>query len=692
MSVAPPRALRADRAGGAMRREITFILAAVALASAACNQKDEDAIRDDSSVADVRSCADLKAEIESMAIREMNAQIDEILAGLDKPNPIVYGPASSPSTSPVPSAPTEGRDSATDYTTTNTQERGVDEPDFVKNDGSRIFVLNGRQLVAVRAWPPESARLESSTTVAEGDLTPVEMFFHKNRVVVFSRSYGDIYPYLAVPAATTGVAGGGSAGSPIASSTPPDFRKGARLVVTVLDVSGNVPTILHEQQLEGAYVSARRTEDVVRFVTVAPRRGPDLIFWPDRNVDWSRPNAVRQALEEARKENVRRIRASSLEDWLPRAFENGAPVPRECGSFLATNVSARLGFTTVSSLDLGNLQTSHQTILNPADEVYASTDALYLTARHYWSTPPSSDTQIRQNHTYVFQFDARSQRTVRYVASGGVAGHIVDQFSLDEQDGYLRIATTRRTTIGWRNQDTTNNLFVLHAEGSRLRVVGEIDGLARDESIYSARFEGPRGYLVTFRQVDPLFTLDLRDPRQPLVAGELKVPGFSTYLHPLDRDHLLTIGREVTDNNRQGGVQLQVFDVSSFANPQLLHRYTLGSASSSSEAGYDHRAFTYFTSRGLLAIPFSDWSSSGRTSRYSSTLQVLRATVGGIAPVGSVEHADLLQGTQGRYPYWTPQVRRGVMMDDYVYSISYGGLKVNDTRDLSRTVATIPFP
>ena len=664
-----------------MRRAIVFILAVTSLASLACDQALREGIRDDSAVSDIRSCADLEAEIESMAIREMNAQIDEILDGLDKRVP---QPLSLPSAS-APEAPGQDRAAASptapnDYTTTNTQERDVDEPDFVKNDGQRLFVLHGRQLVAMRAWPPESARIESTTAVTGGEVTPLEMFLHKNRVVVFSRSYD--YEPFSLPVT--------QAASPAA---PADLRRGSRLVVTVFDVSGAAPAVVHEQHLEGSYVSARRTDDTVRFVTVAPRRGPDLILWPDRNVDWTKPNAVRSALEQARAENVKRIKASTVEDWIPRAFENGAPVQRDCGSFFATNTSTRLGFTTVSSLDLAGLSTGHQTILNPASEVYASRDALYLTARHFWTTP-ASETQVRQNHTYIFKFDTRSQpRSVRYVASGGVAGQIVDQFALDEDNGHLRIATTRRTTVGWRAQDTTNNLFVLRAEGGQLKVVGEINGLARDESLFSARFDGNRGFLVTFRQVDPLFTLDLSDPRRPAVAGELKIPGFSTYLHPLDRDHLLTIGREVSDDGRrQGGVQLQIFDVTQFSNPQVQHRYTLGTGSSSSEAGHEHRAFTYFPSRGLLSIPFSDWSAA-RPSRFTSTLEVLRATVaGGIAPVGSIEHADLVQGTQGRYAGWTPQVRRSVMMDDFVYSISFGGVKVHDVRDLSRAVATMPFP
>ena len=657
-----------------MRRALVLVI--LALSTVACEQAlDKEGIRDDTFVSDVRGCADLEAEIERLAIREMNAEIDEMLRGLEKRtsesrDAVMTVPAAAPAPAPSPN-------SAADFTTTNTQERDVDEPDFIKNDGARIFVIHGRQLVAVRAWPPENARVEATLDLGP---SPAEMFFHKDRLIVFSRlnSWGEPRP----------------AGAPEPASSILPFPGGtSSMAVDVYDVAGVTPVHLHRLQLDGRYVSARRTQEAIRFVSVAPRRGPELVYWPDRNIDWSRPGALRAALEEARRENVRRIKASTLEDWLPHVYENGKEVARDCGTFFATNVSARLGFTTVSTLDLGSLATSHRTVLNPADEVYASRDAIYLTARHYWTSPISSDNEVRQNHTYIFKFDVADGRSVRYAASGGVAGHIVDQFALDEENGYLRIATTRETNIGWRRQDRTNNVFVLRADDGKLRVVGEINGLARNELIYSARFEGARGYLVTFRQVDPLFTLDLANPGQPRVAGELKIPGFSTYLHPLDRDHLLAIGRDATDAGFFQAIQLQIFDVSDFGNPQVKHKLALGSRSSSSDALWDHKAFTYFPSRGLLAIPFSDYSPA-RARGFSSTLEVLRATASsGIAVLGSIEHGDLVQGTDARrYSGWRPTVRRGVMMDDFVYSISYGGLKVHDVRDLSRPVTTVVFP
>jgi uncharacterized secreted protein with C-terminal beta-propeller domain len=656
-----------------MRFVIALLLTSVLAGCAQYGRDDDPGILNDVAAQSIGSCADLEETIEKQAIRDMNAELDAIIENAEKGGGLSVGDgAAVPGLAPA--APTPGpRESASDFTGTNTQEKEVDEPDFVKNDGSRIFVLHGSNLLALAAWPPGSSRLES-TTPLEG--YPRDMIFHKNRVIVFAqRDFG---------------------GGPF----PIDARFGypgwtgkGTFVATTYDVSGAAPAQIQRLEFDGAYVNARRTNDSVRVVSVAPRGGPELLYWPERDVDWTKPSAVRDALKDVRKENTRRIKAASLQDWLPRFYQDSVPVSRECTSFQATNVTARSGFTTVTTVDLADLGTRHTSILNMADQVYASKDALYVAAQHYWTS--RSQSSVTQDHTYLFQFDTRADaKDVRYVAGGGVAGHIVDQFAMDEEGGYLRIATTRETWIGWSRRDLINKVSVLRPSAGKLELVGEISGLARNERIYSARFDGPRGFLVTFRQIDPLFTLDLANPGAPRTVGELKIPGFSTYLHPLDAHNLLTIGREANMNGWVQGLQLQIFDVSRFDAPVVKTQYQLGTSSAHSEAEYDHKAFTYFTSRGLLAIPFSDWSRTREDGGFISTLELLHVTAAtGIAPVGSIDHADLVQQSSWDfYPGWSPQVRRGVMMDDYVYSISYGGMKVHDTRDLRNAIVTIPFP
>jgi beta propeller domain-containing protein len=658
-----------------MRKLARFPLASLALLALSCGDKPEDGIRDDVALQDFRSCSNLEDYIKTQALKDMNAQIDALIKGLySGPGRGLPIPgAAAPAGTPVPAlAPTQARD----FTTTNTQEKDVDEGDFVKNDGSRAFVLHDRQLVKLDTWPPESTRIAWAQPL-EG--YPMEMFLEGDRVAVFSRV--NLSPAFA------------RAGAPLRSlpcSLTRDVRCADGLKITVLDVSGADPGVLYELYLQSGYVSSRRVGSSVRVVSTGGLRGPVLTYYldtysPDRE-------ALRNAYERLRSRNADIIKSSSLEDWLPPSLEVVGGRPRvltpDCAFFHA---STTLGLTTVTALNLarpdaGALLTS---LLSPADEVYASKQSLYLTMRHYWRP----GVQSVQEHTYIHKFDTASDSLrIRYVASGGVPGHILDQFSLSEDQGSLRVATTQRL-LG----TITNGVHVLQAQGGRLEQVGVVAGLAPGEQLYSSRFLDNRGYLVTYRVVDPLFTIDVSDPRQPRQVGELKVPGFSTYLHPIDRDHLLAIGRETAETPnglRVIGLALQVFDVSDFSSPRLMHKQVFGTWGSSSEAENDHKAFNYFPARGLLAIPFSDWTQS-RVGGFQSSLELFRVSLaGGIVSAGSVDHSDLNRPVAYQsYPWpYSPRVRRSIMMEDFVYSISMGGVKVSPVDDPGRTLVAISLP
>ncbi|NOX59239.1 MAG: hypothetical protein GXP29_10325, partial [Planctomycetes bacterium] len=168
--------------------------------------------------------------------------------------------------------------------------------------------------------------------------------------------------------------------------------------------------------------------------------------------------------------------------------------------------------------------------------------------------------------------------------------------------------------VGQTASESKNNVYVLEQVDDALTIAGRIEGLAPGESIQSARFIGERGFLVTFVQIDPLFTLDLSDPRNPQVVGELKVPGFSTFITPMGDNHLLTIGRDTNDEFgfvRADGVRLSIFDVTDFANPQLAHVEVIGTNGAFSEALFNPKAFTYFAERNLLAFPVEIYGLGG---------------------------------------------------------------------------------
>jgi hypothetical protein len=301
--------------------------------------------------------------------------------------------------------------------------------------------------------------------------------------------------------------------------------------------------------------------------------------------------------------------------------------------------------------------------------------------------PPGPQT-LDFTHLHLFDI-ARDPTSPTYVGSGTVAGQIEDQFSLDARNGLLRVATTEQR---WSADDAQTSvrgrLFVLRADGDALQIIGDAGDIATGERVYSTRFVGDRGYVVTFRRVDPLFVFDLSDPTKPTKRGELELPGFSTYMHPLDASHLLTIGQDGDETGRVRGVALRIFEVGDPSAPKLAHVYTFRDADYGySEAAHDHHAFTFFPARGLLTIPFVAYG----TQAMRSTAEVFRVDLNaGLERLGAIDHSALFAATPRGFcgGYFGPQVRRGVFLEDVLVSISYGGVVAADTRNL----AAAPIP
>jgi hypothetical protein len=324
----------------------------------------------------------------------------------------------------------------------------------------------------------------------------------------------------------------------------------------------------------------------------------------------------------------------------------------------------------------------------------------------------------------VHGFDISDPAAARYFGSGGVEGHVPDQFAIDEQDGYLRIATNKTTLIpdpanpGSFRFEAGSRLSILapqpapDGDGSTLALVGEIPDLQTGEQLMAVRFVGDRGFAVTFRYVDPLVTLDLGDPAHPRKVAELTLPGFSTYLQPIDASHLLAIGVDLPlssdgrpDWSRRS-LELSIFDVSDLAKPSRSAQALVGTAWASSEALWDHHAFNWYrpdeTKPGLLAIPFSDWiqpAPSPWWSGFVSDVRVFSVDVAqGITPLGALGMQDVyIQGGTGAWTWWyEPWVRRSVMSTDqsgttFVYAVSDAGVRTAALPRLDAPLATTLF-
>ena len=650
-------------------------------------------------------CDGLRRYIADTAELQMKAQIE-----LEKQNGGVLYAAGGPERAGADNGgATPQTAGPTSYTTTNTQVAGVDEADFVKNDGTRLFVLSGSRLFINQSWPADQLALKSTVNI-EG--WPREMFLDGNTVTVFSGVY-NAYPLQASPGMAMPACGGGmmDCGYWYSNTTK----------VTEIDVSDlSNPHVTSEVYLPGSYNTSRKVGDEARVVLSDAMRWPQGVsYWPDNFNFSSNPDdpanraAWIAALDALETKNTQLIQAAPLSDWLPvgkrkRADGTTVDLAYKCSDFSRSNAPSELGIVTVASLDLAHPEQDPQrsSVLGYASTVYANADALYLASPHWYWWPELG----QSDYTYLYKFDLKGQKA-QFVAAGGVPGLTFDPFSIDEANGYLRIATAIDTRVPdtqnpdntWGTIQTTNKITVLQQDGNALKQVGQTTDIAKGERLMSARFVGDRAFLTTFHYVDPFFTFDLSDPTQPHAVGQLEVPGYSTYLQAIDATHVLAIGQDTGsggDVQPQGvPLQLSLFDVSDLAHPKLVSKADVGVGYSSSEALWDHKAFNWYPEKHLLAIPFSDWIPYTYDDSYwdsfVSDLRVFSVDPAtGITAKGALSLRDVYvaDDNNGWSYYWEPEIRRSVMADDFVYAISDAGLRVANVGSLQTPIATVTFP
>jgi hypothetical protein len=334
-------------------------------------------------------------------------------------------------------------------------------------------------------------------------------------------------------------------------------------------------------------------------------------------------------------------------------------------------------------LDLANptAPATGTAIVGVADTMYQNSNAMVLA-----STGFDGDYNNPSYSTYVHAFDLQGLPLPAYKASGVVHGRIHGQFAVDEKDGFVRVVTT--TGEQWSQQGTANHLFVLENLEGTLQVAGDAGDFAKNEQVYAVRYVGDTAYVVTFRQTDPLFAIDLSNPRSPSIIGELHIPGFSEYMHPLGTTHLLTVGRDADPNTGWSqNLALQVFDVTDRTDPKLAHKVVFESGGAS-VAEYDHKAFTYFDDRQLLAIPYADNSYDPNTGYPSlrNSMVLYRVSVQqGFTALGAMSGDALLSNAErdpahyycDPYSYYQGSgsaFHRGIFIDDVLFGVARDGV------------------
>ncbi len=504
-----------------------------------------------------------------------------------------------------------------DHSETNVQVAGVDEGDIVEFDSDFVYMLTGRDLVILDAWPATDLA-EISRTEIEG--TPIGQYLKGDRLTVISRidpqwPWWDVVPGVDFEGPILDLPPGGARPAedllPFPYPYPPyPLDLSSTTVVTVFDVANRTaPTVVQKTTLEGSYIESRAVGDFVYVVLSNQAVAPPPAILQDPPPDDPDGEVPGSGVYETREQYLERFRleaAKFVQEALPDYASYGpdgelarSGLVHEPEEIYRPLTDGATNLVSLVSLHVTNsepgLAASSGVYTNGATKVYASLDNFYV-FEDAWAKEDGSQTRILK-----FRWNGETGEA-QFAAAGSVAGRMLNQFSADEYDGHLRIATTisNSGSGNWTGREE-NTLFVLRDDGGVLEDVGSLQNLALDETIRSVRFMGSRAFLVTFRNVDPLFALDVSDPAAPRTLGHLTLPGFSNYMQLIDETHLLTVGRNTPLGN-QGPAQVSLFDVSDLTQPRQIDEYTF-ERFSTSEAAVDHHAFGYFARHGLFAVP-----------------------------------------------------------------------------------------
>ncbi|HLE54576.1 MAG TPA: beta-propeller domain-containing protein [Thermoplasmata archaeon] len=570
-----------------------------------------------------------------------------------------------------PAAPGAGGE----YSGTNVQVAGIDELDTVKTDGSYLYLAGDRDVAIVRAIPASDlavvarvpAAVTSNATVNVSAAQVTGLFVVGQKLIVVASS-GYSYPIDYVRGAPSSPV----VGAPVLIA--PWGGTGGDTLVSVYGVEDPAhPRLLRTYEVSGSPVTGRLIPPFVYLVINQPVVKVNDTYVIPSTCDGGGCEA------------------------LPPESIRYDPSANEAGSF--TNLFAFDADTGVA--DLVSVVTGY------ASTVYVSFESLYLTYTK-WNEGPVDPVLfgIATPPTSVWTTIHKVRLagiTMEPVAHSDVPGTLLNQFSLDEKDGYLRVFTT---VLQWSENTFSqdNGLYVL--DGG-LAQVGRIEHIAPGENIHSARFLGDRAYLVTFQKIDPLFVIDVSVPTAPKILGELKIPGYSDYLHPIDEDHLLGIGKDTT-NATEGdfswyqGLKIALFNVSDVANPVQMSQYIIGDRGTGSDVLSDHKAFLSIPARGLAVIPVDlaiikasqypdplpPWAYGEIVWQGAYVLSVDLA--GGIGLHGRVTHqnatADAYPGANLDYRY---AIHRSLYIGDVLYTISQAMVKANALADLSELASIV---
>ncbi|MFC4713184.1 beta-propeller domain-containing protein [Planococcus dechangensis] len=572
----------------------------------------------------------IQDEVENLAgEEELRAYFTQLLQ-LQKDNPFYHGFGEGVEEAEDSASGEAGGMGGGEHSTTNSQVAGIDEGDIVKTDGEYLYSISESQVAVTDIRNPENMEVAAIVEL-EGETYPNELFLTDETLVVIASRYSQM---------ETEVGGEMDSFMPYFGVT----------VVLLYDITApGSPELIREFGNEGSFNSARLSGSTLYYVSNV---FPD--YW---------------VLEEEPEVELRpRLFDSQMDSKL-------APMPYEDITILPGTMEG--SYSIITAMDLEEPQTnriSTKGFLGGSERMYMNEEHLYLTASAYQAAENGFENTMmwvpQQADTEIFKFDL-SGISVNFLASARVPGALLNQFSMDEFEGHFRLATTEG--VMWAPTSVPkNHLYILDEE---LVQVGSVEDLAPDERIYSVRFIGSTAYMVTFRETDPLFVIDVSNPVSPSVLGELKIPGFSNYLHPLGDHHLIGFGYEtkvepVKDGEPRivtGGMKISLFDVTDLANPTEADTEIIGGPGTYSALQYDHRALFSYDQQSLFGFPVSIYKGDGTNYiEFESEGALLYS----ITPDGIERVADLTKPAEQPYEDWNSSVQRLAYAGDALFTVA----------------------
>ncbi|MGE5405040.1 MAG: beta-propeller domain-containing protein [Candidatus Saccharibacteria bacterium] len=555
-----------------------------------------------------------------------------------------------------------------DYSTTNVQVQGVDEADVVKTDGQYIYQVNKYRVLIIKATPPSKMEIMASADFTNQNFYPQEIYVDSNRLVVIGASNGPV----------------------VKEMLPPSFKAAPGLICPPRPINETSKAVIYD-------ITNKREIKKIRAVEVEGN------YLTSRKIGDNLYMLAQKWLPYYSAEDKTDLRPYYRDTVEKEAFQ---PIEYSSIKYFPWMVSAN--YLVVAGIDLQSQTEAHiTTYLGSGENVYCSSKNLYVAVNDYNPGPVKpmmgkiiADDYYQEATTRVFKFSLNG-RTVTFTKNGQVPGTPLNQFSMDENGAYFRIATT--TGQVWRSDEHTsrNNVYVLD---SNMDTVGKLEGIAPGEKIYSTRFMGNRLYMVTFKKTDPFFVIDMKNPKAPKVLGALKIPGYSDYLHPYDENHVIGFGKDTVES-KQGdfawyqGMKIAVFDVTNVSKPVEMFKTAIGDRGTDSELLRNHKALLFSKERNLLALPVTvmeiqdkkDAPRAGDMPQYGS-FSFQGAYVysldlkNGFRLKGRITHLtedDYLKAGS----YWNDvdkNVERIIYIGDTLYTLSKSKIKANGMDNLKQ--------